>query len=446
MRRELRRLLTGKELRYGYSRDEIVAALKVNELHLSNDEIERIKTATAPSLAQLFGIVDRIDTAEVVRAIANLKAKLQRRNLKLDSFNAEAIRLKQALDQEKLGVLFGGIDEKATKAQLGSLNIDIRTLKDEIKCLNVDLKELEDEYQAMKVASKRVQQSDRAQQSQALANTFVCWLAPFLEIILGTRTGTLSIQYGKLAVHQAKAQHRRIIHEGRANIFLDATATAESLSFRTGIPPERILVCEAIHDQGATVHHVQVPDFGLAGKKRADSTDVRIKAAIAGVVSGHEGCNLVDSERSRTVVFDHLGKPMPNIGAMRIEYEILAQNALDKISFDAYYQDICDAEVFQEMGRDRALRRTGNIFHYWLTDLELPFEAQAMKAADLSIDAASQADITRSSIAQAMAALAKEGGRMTQVAIARAADVSQGWVSKFFSSMGGLAVNYYQSY
>jgi hypothetical protein len=294
---------------------------------------------------------------------------------------------------------------------------------------------------------------------------------------LGTRTGTLSIQYGKLAVHQAKAQHRRIIHEGRANIFLDATATAESLSFRTGIPPERILVCEAIHDQGATVHHVQVPDFGLAGKKRADSTDVRIKAAIAGVVSGHEGCNLVDSERSRTVVFDHLGKahataargvhfrdsrgensfmandvfvhvglPMPNIGAMRIEYEILAQNALDKISFDAYYQDICDAEVFQEMGRDRALRRTGNIFHYWLTDLELPFEAQAMKAADLSIDAASQADITRSSIAQAMAALAKEGGRMTQVAIARAADVSQGWVSKFFSSMGGLAVNYYQSY
>jgi hypothetical protein len=39
-----------------------------------------------------------------------------------------------------------------------------------------------------------------------------------------------------------------------------------------------------------------------------------------------------------------------------------------------------------------------------------------------------------------MAALAKEGGRMTQVAIARAADVSQGWVSKFFASMGGWAV------
>jgi hypothetical protein len=39
-----------------------------------------------------------------------------------------------------------------------------------------------------------------------------------------------------------------------------------------------------------------------------------------------------------------------------------------------------------------------------------------------------------------MAALAKEGGSMTQVAIARAADVSQGWVSKFFASMGGWAV------
>jgi hypothetical protein len=39
-----------------------------------------------------------------------------------------------------------------------------------------------------------------------------------------------------------------------------------------------------------------------------------------------------------------------------------------------------------------------------------------------------------------MAALAKEGGRMTQMAIARAADVSQGWVSKFFASMGGWTV------
>jgi hypothetical protein len=386
MRRELRRLLTGTQPRYGFSRDEIVAALNINTLHLSNDEIERIKAATAPSLAQLFGIVDRIDTAEVVRAIANLKAKLQRRNLKLDSFNAEAIRLKQALDQEKLGVLFGGIDEKATKAQLGSLNLDIKALKDEIKCLNVDLKELEDEYQAMKVASKRVQQSDRAEQSQALANTFVCWLAPLLEIILGTRIGTLSIQYGKLAVHQAKAQHRRIIHEGRANIFLDATATAESLSFRTGIPPERILVCEAIHDQGATVHHIQVPDFGLAGKNRKDSTDVRIKAAISGVVSGHEGCNPVvfdhlgksgitaaqgvhfrDSRGENSFmandVFIHVGLPMPNIGAVRIEYEILGQACMYAFDFNTYYQNVCDAELFQEMGRDRALRRTGTIFH-----------------------------------------------------------------------------------
>jgi hypothetical protein len=50
----------------------------------------------------------------------------------------------------------------------------------------------------------------------------------------------------------------------------------------------------------------------------------------------------------------------------------------------------------------------------------------ATAAQTLSLDAASQADITRRAIAQAMAALAKEGGRMTQVAIARAADVSQG--------------------
>jgi hypothetical protein len=69
-----------------------------------------------------------------------------------------------------------------------------------------------------------------------------------------------------------------------------------------------------------------------------------------------------------------------------------------------------------------------------------PFDAIATPAAELSLDAASQADITRRAIAQAMAALAKSGGSMTQVAIARAADVSQGWVSKFFAGMGGWAV------
>ncbi|MGA7932965.1 MAG: hypothetical protein WCA35_05250 [Kovacikia sp.] len=55
---------------------------------------------------------------------------------------------------------------------------------------------------------------------------------------------------------------------------------------------------------------------------------------------------------------------------------------------------------------------------YWFTDLELPFAAQAMTAAELSLDAASQADITRGEIGRAMAALAKEGGRMTPVVIA----------------------------
>jgi hypothetical protein len=463
MRRELRRLLTTKEPRYGYTRDEIIKALNIDDLNLSLDEIERIGAATSPSLAELFGMVDRIDTSEVVRAIANLKAKLSRRNAKLTGFETEALRLKRELTTANTGVLFGGIDERVVKAQLGSLTIDIKALKDEIKFLNVDLTELEDDYKSMKTASKRVQNSDRARQSEALANTFVCWLAPFLEIIFGTTIGTFSIQYGKLLVHGQKDQHRRIIHEALANIFLDATATAESLSFRTGIPPERILVCEAIHDEGAAVHHIQVSDFGLAGKKRADSTDARIKAVIGGVKSAHEGCNpVVFDHLSKSVttgaagvhfrdsrgensfmthdVFVHVGLPMPNIGALRIEYEILAQNSDHPPVFDAYYQDACDAELRQEMGRDRALRRTGNIFHYWLTDLELPLEAIATPAAELSLDAASQADITRRAIAQAMAALAKSGGSMTQVAIARAADVSQGWVSKFFASMGGWAV------
>jgi hypothetical protein len=139
-------------------------------------------------------------------------------------------------------------------------------------------------------------------------------------------------------------------------------------------------------------------------------------------------------------VFVHVGLPMPNTGAMRIEHEIIAQNALDQISFDAYYQDICDAELYQEMGRDRALRRDGTIFHYWLTDLELPFAAQSMKAAELSIDAASQADITRGEIGKAIAKLLKSGGKITQDAIAGLADVSQGWISKFFSGLGGWRV------
>jgi hypothetical protein len=79
-------------------------------------------------------------------------------------------------------------------------------------------------------------------------------------------------------------------------------------------------------------------------------------------------------------------------------------------------------------------------FHDWLTDLELPIEAQATPAAELSIYAASQADITRASIGQAIARLGKSGGKITQDAIASLADVSQGWVSKFFAGLDGWRV------
>jgi Primase C terminal 2 (PriCT-2) len=464
VRRELRRLLIGKQPLYGFSRDEILERLHWCKLNLSLDEIERIRDATAPSLADFFGAVDRVDTTEITRKIANLKATIQRRNQKHETLGAHLQKLKSELSVQSVGVLFGGIDERVAKEQIAEATTELKLLADELKQLQTELRELEQERETLKAVSRQVQNSDRREQSEKLANTFVCWLAPLLEVILGWTIGTIAIQHGKLEIHQLKQQHRRIIHEAHANIFLDATATVESLSFRTGIPVEKILVVEAIHDQGAAVHHVQVKDFGLAAKKRADSTDERIKAVIAGAVSQHEGCHPVvfdhlnkaqataaqgvhfrDSRGENSFInndiYIHVGLPMPNIGAVRIEYEILGQDAKGTPpSLEAYYQGVCDAELFQEMGRDRALRRDGTIFHYWLTDLELPFEAQTMTAAELSINAASQADITRAEILKAIAKLAKDGGKMTQQAIADLAQVTQGWVSKFFAGLGGWQV------
>jgi transcriptional regulator with XRE-family HTH domain len=63
-----------------------------------------------------------------------------------------------------------------------------------------------------------------------------------------------------------------------------------------------------------------------------------------------------------------------------------------------------------------------------------------MTAAELSIDAASPADITRAAIGQAIARLLKDGGKLTQEAIADLAQVTQGWVSKFFTGLGGWRV------
>jgi hypothetical protein len=128
---------------------------------------------------------------------------------------------------------------------------------------------------------------------------------------------------------------------------------------------------------------------------------------------------------------------MPNIGAVRIEHEILSQSSEKPPNFDQYYQSVCDAELLQEMGRDRALRRGGSIFHYWVTDIELPFTATQMKAAELSVDAASQAEKTQMGLCNAIAQLTKSGGKITQEAIADVAEITQGWVSKFFARIGG---------
>jgi hypothetical protein len=53
------------------------------------------------------------------------------------------------------------------------------------------------------------------------------------------------------------------------------------------------------------------------------------------------------------------------------------------------------AIAVEGFGSDRALRRTGTIFHYWLTDLERLFAAQAITTALLSIEAASEVLIGR---------------------------------------------------
>jgi hypothetical protein len=73
---------------------------------------------------------------------------------------------------------------------------------------------------------------------------------------------------------------------------------------------------------------------------------------------------------------------------------------------------------------------------FQLTDLELPFEAQAMTAVEISIDAASQVDITRAAIGQANAKLLKCAGKLGQEAIASLAEVSLGWVRE-----GGFVKN-----
>ncbi|HEY9828315.1 MAG TPA: hypothetical protein V6D19_22985, partial [Stenomitos sp.] len=463
IRQSLRRLLTGPQLRYGYDRDQIMAALQFDQSRLNMDEIDRIRAASAINLRNLFGFINHIDTTEVVQNINNLKSEIEQRSIKLKTCETEALSLRQLLTNSTTGILFGGIDELEVKTQLNSLTSSIKVFKDEIKKLNQDLNKLEDEYQAIKSANKRMQNSNYSYQPEDLVNTFSRWLAPFLEVVTGVTPGTLSIQHGKLLIHRLKDQHRRIIHAARANIFLDATASVDSLSFRTGIAAEKIIVCEALHGQGATVHHIQIQDFGLAGKHRAQSTDERIKATIEGIHSAHQNCNSVtfdhlhksavtnaqgvhfrDSRGENAFitnnVFIHVGVPLPNMGAVRIDHEILSLNAHTIPTFETYYQDVCDAELMQELGRDRALRRTGDIFHYWLTDLELPFTAHAMNAAALSFDAASQADITKAAITKAITILAKNGDKLTQQAIAKAANVTQGWVSKFFSSIGGWRV------
>jgi hypothetical protein len=459
VRGELRRLLTGKQPHHGFSREEIVAAIgRENDLALT--EIERIRDATAPNLADLFGQLDGVDTTELSRQISSLRAKIDRKTTKTESLQCELVELEDRLKQRSPGVLFGGADENTVKLEAEDLRVQINAFLAETKLLRTDLSELETERASLRAVSRKVQASDRRKQTESLENTCVCWLSPFFEIVSGARTGTISIQHGKLYLHLLKEQHRRIIHEVFANIFLDATATAASISFRSGIPAEKILICEAVHESNADVFHVQVSDFGLAGKNRAQSTDERIVAAIAGIVAQHEECNPVvfdhlskagktgaqgihfrDSrgENSFTCndIFIHVGIPLPNIGAVRIEHEILCQQCTQAASFDEYYQSVCDAELFQERGRDRALRRGGAIFHYWLTDLELPFTATQTKAAELSPDAASQSDKTRAALVQAIAQLANCGEKITQSAIAQVAEVTQGWVSQFFASLGG---------
>lgn len=267
-----------------------------------------------------------------------------------------------------------------------------------------------------------------------------------------------------------RSSYSPVLNAMKSVIFLDSTISTERLQKDSGLERLIISIRQKINKplDNLTIHNIQIE--GLGSSTYSESALKRVSAATdainknAGysvpIISlkayqkqlGAHGYWFVDNRGSND--FERLenliavGSPYPNVGSVQDNYYAL-YGTLD--GFNEYYAHLVSSEILQFTGRPRPHRYKDQQFHLWFINsgLDLDFLTEYgatvvnQHGFELANVAGNEYQYRMYSIIKTILALTKDGGKITQEAIAHMMNISgskkkvtQSSISQFLKSAG----------
>jgi Primase C terminal 2 (PriCT-2) len=378
---------------------------------------------------------------------------------------------------------YHGYNDELIRALLGAIPTDIPGIIAELETIAPDIEELV--QQADSITLDGVDKSDRSSFSrktlklirshlnkQAAQETYrnienlpVRWLIPLLEIIGEIKPGALRVKNKHLTISTKNTRHVDVLKAFEFVFLMDATATRDNMAMQLGINPEEILVISETPPDYSNLNIHQITGFGLLNKDRSEPLKERVTALRKELDLRHDG-NIayidhlahknkgdgywfVDNRGSNAYenkqAICSFGTPYQDIGASEQAYITLTGDrsvGKENEAFQEVINHLVQTEVVQSVGRTRANRRTERVTYYVVSDKDLSYladyypNARFIKsdAVDICPDAGTEIQQTRKGILTAFKQLVAAGvtdwQQVRQGVLAKAAGISQSWLSQ----------------
>jgi hypothetical protein len=302
--------------------------------------------------------------------------------------------------------------------------------------------------------------------SQEFQKLALNWLVPFLKVWSGERGG-FRCASTLLTIFTHSYRHASVARGAKFNVFLDATITREHLALLLEVEPEEIYVVEQETPNKGNLRIIQVTGMGKLGKDRSEAMQDRVAALKKALSERYPGgiafgdwkthaeagdgqwfVNLRGSNEFQTTsTLAVFGVPFQNIGHLQALYQTLTGDyaPLDKQNphegLQRFIQAHVEAEIEQAVGRLRShIRQEEQLTFIFVGDYDLGFlglPIEQIEAFHICREAGTPTQITRWKILEAVRLLQDQGQKITQMAIATTAKISQPLIAKIASQFGG---------
>ncbi|MGK7895868.1 MAG: hypothetical protein AB4372_20210, partial [Xenococcus sp. (in: cyanobacteria)] len=293
------------------------------------------------------------------------------------------------------------------------------------------------------------------------------WLELFLKIWVGEINGSLSFnKYARLVIHTLDETAALVANSGGGNIFLDATARTKDLILLYQLDPAKTIVVE---EEKQKLNNLMVFNINFPSIKSLDWSEPaieRLKILKAHIIEtfGPNTAFLVPKRYKEALETDYyygrddrgtnalkdykilgfFGTPWINVGDAKIQYKLL-NNGSEEGFKDWYNHKIYEQQI-QGSGRSRAQWTTKLKTQIFVgVDQDLDFlrdefgaEVYNFDITEFCPEAASKGAVFKRKILEQAEALVRAGKKLTQKAIAKALEVTQGYISQCFGGSNKL--------